>query len=66
MDWTVIALITAALFVLYSVYQVAVAFRLVPHTRNGRPTGPTFSPGEAMWLVLASLIYAGLWINALT
>lgn len=66
MNWTVIALITAALFVLYSVYQAAIAFRLMPPHKERQGHRPYFSPGEAMWLVLASLIYAGLWLNALT
>lgn len=60
MNWTAIALVVAAIFVLYAVTQAVLAFTWSPARTTKRRRGPTYSPGETLWLVISAVFFAGL------
>lgn len=52
MNWHPIAAVLIVLFMLYTAYEAAVSFALIPRKYpDGKKKGPTYSPGESLWAV---------------
>ncbi len=60
MNWLVIALLGGVIFVAYALYQAVVSFTWSKAKTDRLRRGPTFSPGESLWMVVLSAALTGL------
>lgn len=66
MDWTQIVFVAAMAFLIYAIFQTVVSFSWSAEKSARLRRGPTNSPGESLWLLLAASALAATAAFSLT